>query len=103
MRILHTSDWHLGNRLYNQNRDQEFQLALDWLLATLRAERVDVLVVAGDIFDVTNPSNEARRQYYHFLSALVSTSVRHTIIVGGNHDSPSMLDAPAELLSAMNI
>ena len=70
------------------------------LEATIAAEAVDVLVVAGDVFDHAQPSAEAQRQYYRFLARLADTGVRDVVIVGGNHDSPSRLDAPAELLGA---
>lgn len=103
MRILHTSDWHLGQKLLYFERDEEHRLALDWLLEKLVAERVDVLVVAGDIFDIGNPPNYARHTYYRFLSRLLQTPCRHVVITGGNHDSPTMLNAPRELLEALNI
>jgi exonuclease SbcD len=60
LRLLHTSDWHLGRLLYGRKRYAEFAAFLDWLLDTLRAEGIDVLLVAGDIFDTTTPSNAAQ-------------------------------------------
>lgn len=103
MRILHTSDWHLGHRLYGQERTAEHRYALDWLLETIEREKVDVLIVAGDVFDTMNPSNTARNLYYDFLGRLQKTYCSHAVIVGGNHDSPSLLDAPAGLLSHLNV
>ncbi len=103
MRVLHTSDWHLGQRLHTEDRLGEQALALNWLLQTIEQEAVELLLVAGDIFDVSNPSNPARELYYRFLTKLQKTNCRHVVIVGGNHDSPSMLDAPASLLKQMNI
>lgn len=103
MRILHTADWHLGHRLYDQDRTPEHEAALQWLLETIETERVDVVIVAGDVFDVTNPSNQARKLYYQFLAGLMQSSAQATVIVGGNHDSPSMLDAPAEVFGHINI
>lgn len=103
MRILHTSDWHLGQKLFNQDRQAEHELALDWLLDLIRQEAVDCLLVAGDIFDIANPPNQARELYYDFLRKLRDTPCRHVVITGGNHDSPSMLNAPKELLRMLQI
>lgn len=103
MRILHTADWHLGHRLYDRDRTPEHRAALAWLLDTIEEENVDVLVVAGDIFDVANPSNQARELYYEFLGQLARTKCAAAVIVGGNHDSPTMLDAPREVLRWLNL
>ncbi|MEZ4986551.1 MAG: exonuclease SbcCD subunit D C-terminal domain-containing protein [Saprospiraceae bacterium] len=103
MKVLHTSDWHLGQRLLQLERQEEFAQALDWLLETIRQEEVDVLLVAGDIFDIGNPPNQARQLYYNFLRQLLNTRCQHVVITGGNHDSPAMLNAPRELLQAFNI
>lgn len=103
MKILHTSDWHLGQKFLFNDREAEHQLALEWLAQTIIDQNVDVLLVAGDIFDIGNPPNYARRLYYRFLTSLLNTSCRHIVITGGNHDSPSMLNAPRELLQALNV
>ena len=103
MRILHTADWHLGHRLYDRDRTPEHRAALAWLLDTIEEEKVDVLVVAGDIFDVANPSNQARELYYEFLGQLARTKCAAAVIIGGNHDSPAMLDAPREVLRWLNL
>ncbi|MCB9265333.1 MAG: exonuclease SbcCD subunit D C-terminal domain-containing protein [Lewinellaceae bacterium] len=103
MKILHTSDWHLGQKFLYNGREEEHQMALDWLLATIRGREVEGIIVAGDIFDIGNPPNYARRMYYRFLTQLMGTSCRHVVIIGGNHDSPSMLNAPRELLQALNM
>jgi exonuclease SbcD len=103
MKILHTSDWHLGQKFLNNTRFEENQQALDWLLQTIESEKVDILIIAGDIFDTMNPPNYSRALYYNFLTRLEKTPCRHTIIIGGNHDSPSMLNAPRELLKTKNI
>ncbi|MCP3928567.1 MAG: exonuclease subunit SbcD [Bacteroidetes bacterium] len=103
MKILHTSDWHLGQKFLYYDREEEHQKALDWLLQAIHDYAVDCLIVAGDIFDIGNPPNYARRLYYRFLTQLQRTSCRHIIIVGGNHDSPSMLNAPSELLEFLDI
>ncbi|MCB0618157.1 MAG: exonuclease SbcCD subunit D C-terminal domain-containing protein [Saprospiraceae bacterium] len=103
MRLLHTSDWHLGQKFLYFDREQEHEAALQWLLRTIDEESVELLIVAGDIFDIGNPPNYARRQYYRFLAGLIGSSCRHIVLIGGNHDSPSMLDAPKELLAALNV
>lgn len=103
MKIIHTSDWHLGQKLLYNDRETEHRLALDWLLEAIEAERADGLIVAGDIFDIGNPPNYARSLYYRFLRKLLNTPCRHVVITGGNHDSPAMLNAPRELLQALNV
>lgn len=103
MRILHTSDWHLGRMLYGRKRYAEFEAFLDWLAQTLEQHAVDVLLVAGDIFDTSTPSNRAQALYYRFLCKVANSACRHVVVIAGNHDSPSFLDAPAELLQALNV
>ena len=103
MRILHTSDWHLGALLENVSREPDHQQFLDWLADVIPAEGIDVLVVAGDLFDGQTPSAEAQGLYYRFLHRLKDSKLRQVVVVGGNHDSPSRLDAPKELLSAFGI
>jgi len=103
MRFLHTSDWHLGQKFLHRDRTQEHELALNWLVQTIENQKIDCLIVAGDIFDIGNPPNYARRMYYRFLTRLLDTCCQHIIIIGGNHDSPAMLNAPKELLEALNM
>lgn len=103
MNLLHTSDWHLGRMLYGKKRYDEFAAFLDWLITTINAQHIDCLIVAGDIFDTTTPSNRAQSLYYQFLCNMAKTSCRHIVIVAGNHDSPSFLDAPKNLLKALNV
>ena len=98
MRILHTSDWHIGHRLYERSRIEEHRQFLDWLLTTLQENTVDVLLVAGDIFDTALPSSEATDLYYQFLFRLYRETHAHAIITAGNHDSPMRLAAPREFL-----
>ena len=103
MKILHTSDWHLGRSLYGRKRYDEYQAFLDWLVATIRHYDIDLLLVAGDLFDSSTPSNRAQALYYDFLRQVVATSCRHVVIIAGNHDSPSFLNAPRGLLKAFNV
>lgn len=103
MRLLHTSDWHLGQKFINQSRETEHEGALEWLLHTIREQSVDLLIVAGDVFDVSSPPVSAEEQYYRFLTRLRDTGCRHVVVIGGNHDSPSKLDAPRGLLRALDV
>jgi exonuclease SbcD len=103
MKLLHTSDWHLGRTLYNRKRYDEFEAFLTWLTVFIAREQVDLLLVAGDIFDTTTPGNRAQELYYRFLGSIAGTGCRHVVITGGNHDSPSFLDAPGKLLKALNV
>lgn len=103
MKILHTSDWHLGRSLYGRKRYEEFSAFLDWLTQTIEDEKVDALLVAGDVFDTSTPSNRAQTLYYRFLCRIAASCCRHVVVIAGNHDSPSFLNAPKELLRALNI
>ncbi|MFO8240517.1 MAG: exonuclease SbcCD subunit D C-terminal domain-containing protein [Dissulfuribacterales bacterium] len=103
MKILHTSDWHLGRSLYGRKRYEEFTAFLDWLAQTIEDEKVDVLLVAGDVFDTSTPGNRAQELYYRFLCRVATSCCRHVVVIGGNHDSPSFLNAPKELLRALNV
>ena len=103
MRILHTSDWHLGRSLYGRKRYEEFSAFLDWLAQTIESEKVDALLVAGDVFDTSTPGNRAQELYYRFLCRVAASCCRHVVVIAGNHDSPSFLNAPKELLRALNV
>jgi exonuclease SbcD len=103
MKLLHTSDWHIGRALYGRKRYEEFEAFLDWLAALIESENIDVLLVAGDVFDNSTPSNRAQELYYRFLCRVAAAPQRHVVITAGNHDSPSFLNAPRELLKFLNI
>ncbi|MGX5690125.1 exonuclease SbcCD subunit D C-terminal domain-containing protein [Arcticibacter tournemirensis] len=103
MKILHTADWHLGKKLEQCERTEEHQHFLNWLIEKLKAECIDVLIIAGDIFDTGSPSNTALELYYRFLRNVKDTCCRDVIIIGGNHDSISTLNAPRELLKFFNV
>ncbi len=103
MKLLHTSDWHLGRSLYGRKRYEEFSAFLDWLVNTIEEEKVDALLVAGDVFDTTTPSNQAQALYYRFLCRVAASCCRHVVVIAGNHDSPSFLNAPKELLRALDV
>ncbi len=103
MKILHTSDWHIGQRLYNRDREEEHQLFFDWLIQQIDQHKIDILLVSGDIFDVGYPSNAALKLYYQTLTRLQNTHCKHVVIIGGNHDSVSTLHAPREILKYLNV
>ncbi|MCI5208036.1 MAG: exonuclease subunit SbcD [Candidatus Electrothrix sp. ATG2] len=103
LRILHTSDWHIGRTLYGRHRYAEFTAFFDWLHATIVEQQVDILLVAGDVFHTTTPSNRAQQLYYDFLCRVAASSCRHLVVTAGNHDSPTFLSAPRELLRSLNI
>ena len=103
MKILHTSDWHIGRSLYGRKRYDEFSAFLDWLAEFIQTESVDALLVAGDVFDTSTPSNRAQELYYQFLCKVSASCCRHIVVIAGNHDSPSFLNAPKELLRALNV
>ncbi len=99
MRLLHTADWHLGHTLHDISRQHEHAHFLTWLLGTLERERVDVLVIAGDIFETSNPRAEALAAWYDFIAELRTRRFRdlEVVVIGGNHDSARRLNAPGSL------
>lgn len=103
MKFIHTADWHLGNTMHDIDRTRETGAFLEWFKSEIETVGAQALVIAGDIFDVVNPSNMAKTQYYNFLSSLFKTKCCNVIVVGGNHDSGTLLDAPAGILDALNI
>lgn len=104
MKILHTSDWHLGQRLYDYERYEEHERFLTWLVTLIRDEKIDLLLIAGDIFDVGNPPHQAQELYYNFmLDIMRETNCRNLVIVGGNHDSPGNLNVSKDILRFLQI
>jgi len=103
LKLLHTSDWHIGRTLYGRKRYEEFEAFMSWLAETIQQNEIDALLVAGDVFDTSAPSNRAQELYYRFLCRVAASSCRHVVVVAGNHDSPSFLNAPKELLKALDI
>ena len=98
MRILHTADWHIGQRLHERQRTDEHKNFLDWLLKTIREHQVELLLVSGDIFDTALPSSDSTNLYYQFLYRLFDETKAYTVITAGNHDSARHLEAPREFL-----
>jgi exonuclease SbcD len=104
MKILHTSDWHLGRTLYSKKeRKEEHAAFFEWLLKTIEEYGIELLLVAGDIFDTGAPSSNSQKMYYDFLIKVKNVGCQNIIIVGGNHDSPSFLNAPKDILAVLNV
>lgn len=104
IKVLHTADWHLGHRLHGIARNYEHRIFLNWLIAKIQYTQADALIIAGDIFDSANPSANAQSLFYDFLiKAKQCSPLLDIIIIGGNHDSASRLDAPSQILENLGI
>lgn len=103
MKILHTADWHLGHRLHEQSQLEEQTLFLNWIENYIINQKIDVLLISGDVFDTGSPSNQSLEMYYSFLVKLKATTCKSIIITGGNHDSAGTLNAPKHILNALSI
>lgn len=104
LKILHTADWHLGQTFFGYDRENEHQHFLNWLLDEILNREIDVLLISGDVFDVSNPSASAQHLYYKFIHQLtVSCPQLQVVVTAGNHDSAARLEAPSPLLETMNV
>lgn len=104
MRLLHTSDWHLGHSLHDLDRWREHDAFLTWLVTVLGQQNVDVLLITGDIFDSSNPPARATQRWFSFLAEVRQRYPDLDVIaIGGNHDSAGRLDAPQPVLSSLSI
>ncbi|OLO03925.1 exonuclease SbcCD subunit D C-terminal domain-containing protein [Salinicola socius] len=102
MKLLHTADWHLGQSFHGQDRHVEHRAFLDWLLATLIERQPDALLIAGDIFDVVNPSLRAQELLYDFIvAAHAALPTLEIVMIAGNHDSGSRIELPAPLMKSL--
>ncbi|UAK43561.1 exonuclease SbcCD subunit D C-terminal domain-containing protein [Bacteroides nordii] len=102
IRILHTADWHLGQTFFGYDRVEEHTHFLQWLVRELKENKIDVLLVAGDVFDVSNPSAASQRMFYHFIRQVTEENPKlQLVVVAGNHDSAARLEAPVPLLQEM--
>ncbi|MTC43895.1 exonuclease subunit SbcD [Providencia sp. wls1921] len=101
MRIIHTSDWHLGQYFFTKNRTAEHQHFLRWLIEQVKQYQVDALIVAGDVFDTGAPPSYARELYNQFIVDLQKTGCQ-LVILSGNHDSVSVLNESSALLRYLN-
>ena len=100
-RILHTSDWHLGQNFYGKSRANEHQRFLNWLLDQVNNHDIDAVIVAGDIFDTGTPPSYAREMYFDFVVNMHKKNCQ-LIILAGNHDSVAMLGESKQLLSHLS-
>lgn len=104
LRLLHTSDWHLGHLLHDLDREVEHEAFLSWLLDQVQQHGVDALLIAGDVFDTANPSAAATAQWFRFLARARARFPRLDIVaIAGNHDSAARLDAPSPLLRELGV
>nr|WP_308410124.1 exonuclease subunit SbcD [Providencia stuartii] len=101
MRIIHTSDWHLGQYFFTKSRAAEHQQFLTWLIEQVKLHQVDAMIVAGDIFDTGSPPSYARELYNQFVVSLQQTGCQ-LVILSGNHDSVSVLNETSSLLAYLN-
>ncbi|MGV2838957.1 exonuclease subunit SbcD [Vibrio cyclitrophicus] len=100
MKILHTSDWHLGQNFYNKSRKNEHERFLQWLLEQVTDHDIDAIIVAGDIFDTSTPPSYAREMYNKFVVDSNKIGCQ-LVLLGGNHDSVSVLKETQQLLKYM--
>ena len=103
LRVLHTADWHLGARLSERSRADEHAAFLDWLVDRVTEYHVDVLLIAGDVYDQANPPADARALFYGFAARLYKATGCTTLVIAGNHDSPAMLEAPRPILETLGV
>lgn len=104
MTILHTSDWHLGAKLHEQDRAEDQAAFLNDLRALMQSQSADVLLISGDVFDMRQPSSAAQALYYDFLAAMDECSTcKKVIVTAGNHDSASLLAASGLALKRIGV
>jgi exonuclease SbcD len=103
LRILHTSDWHLGKTLEGFSRLEEQEKFIDEFVGIVRERNVDLVIIAGDIYDTGNPPAKAENLFYRALKEITGDGKRGVIVVSGNHDSPERLVAAAPLALEMGI
>ena len=103
LKILHTADWHLGKRLQEYSRIAEQKLVLEEICQIADQEEVDLVLLAGDIFDTFNPSHEAVELLYKTLRRLSKNGMRPVVAISGNHDSSQFVEAPDPLARELGI
>ena len=101
MRIIHTSDWHLGQSFFNQSRQKEHHLLIKWLAEQVKTQQVDAVIIAGDIFDTGTPPSYARSLYSELILAMQAANCQ-LIVTAGNHDSVATLNEIKSLVKALN-
>ena len=103
MKILHTADWHLGKKLEQFSRLPEQKEVMQEIITIADKEEIDVVIIAGDLFDNFNPSNESIELFYSTLKELTNNGSRLVVAIAGNHDSPERIEAPDPLARANGI
>lgn len=101
-KVLHTSDWHLGKKLFKKSRKDDQVFFLDWLLSRIKSDDINLLLIAGDIFDSPTPSNEVQKIFYDFIYKLGQIEKLSTVIITGNHDSSSLFEIPKDFFKLHN-
>ncbi len=101
MRIIHTSDWHLGQYFYGKSRANEHQMFLSWLLRQVAENSIDAIIIAGDVFDTSTPPSYAREMYFDFIAKLQGSNCQ-LIVLAGNHDSVAMLSESQAVLASLS-
>jgi len=102
MRFLHTSDWHIGKPLRNHNRDEEYAAALAEVADIARREKVDCVLIAGDIFDSVAPPPEGERMVFNFFREIIGERIP-AVVIAGNHDHPRRMNAFSRVLDLVNV
>ena len=102
MKILHTSDWHIGKNLHKIDLSDDLGLFFNWMVDQIKSQEIDILLVSGDIFDQANPSQASFQLYYNLLKRLLPLNIK-MVVTGGNHDSAAALNAPKQILQALDI
>lgn len=104
MKLLHTADWHIGQTFYEYDRKTEHLHFLTWIKEEIKRRCIDILLIAGDVFDSPNPSAESQKMFYRFLKEVTTENPGlQIVVIAGNHDSAARLEAPNPLLEEMNI
>lgn len=103
MKLLHTADWHLGKRLQDVSRLEEQKAVLEEIVSIADSHEVDMVLLAGDVFDTFNPSHEAVELLYKTLRKLSKNGQRPIVVISGNHDSTQFIEAPDPLAREMGI
>lgn len=104
MKVLHTSDWHIGQVFHNYSREEEHKYFFEQLKSIIINDKPDVVVVSGDVFHTATPTIVSQRLYYNFIVDLSRLDPDLQIVItSGNHDSPSRLEAPRPLWEAFNV
>lgn len=103
MKILHTSDWHLGKKIFSKDRLEEQKVVMKEIVSIANNEAVDMVIVAGDLFDNYSPSSQAQHLLYSTLHDLSNNGTRPVVCIAGNHDSPERVESPEALADVQAI